>query len=435
MDDTAKYVIRAEISADGVIERSDVVGAVFGQTEGLLGDDLDISGLQQAGRLGRVDVTLQSTGGSSRGELSIESSADRVQTAVLAAALETIERIGPCVATVEILDIEDARAAARKSVVERASELLADGFDDTGLARGELIRTVRENARIADIISFDGLPAGPAVETGEAIIVVEGRADVRRLLQIGINNAIAVEGTGVPEPLSDLTSDRRTTAFLDGDRGGTLILRELTQMADIGHVARAPAGRSVEALTREEILEALREKTPIEMALKSLGPDSTQQPETTETPASAPPGSESSAPGASLDTDGGSASENAGAHSSERSAQQPEPSTTDTPETPEPATPTTLAEHTETIIDGNTETICLLDADWNVVHSSDVSEAVTLLEDGGETANAAVLDGTVTQAILDVAAQYGVGHVIGAERGAFTKQPTAVRVRTPAEMD
>ena len=38
MQDTAKYLIHADITTDGVVERSDVVGAVFGQTEGLLGD-------------------------------------------------------------------------------------------------------------------------------------------------------------------------------------------------------------------------------------------------------------------------------------------------------------------------------------------------------------------------------------------------------------
>jgi len=37
MKDTEKYLIHANIAADGVVERSDVVGAVFGQTEGLLG--------------------------------------------------------------------------------------------------------------------------------------------------------------------------------------------------------------------------------------------------------------------------------------------------------------------------------------------------------------------------------------------------------------
>ena len=37
---SSKYLIRASIRANGVVNKSDVVGAVFGQTEGLLGDCL-----------------------------------------------------------------------------------------------------------------------------------------------------------------------------------------------------------------------------------------------------------------------------------------------------------------------------------------------------------------------------------------------------------
>jgi len=46
---TTKYLIKAHIKADGIIEKSDVVGAIFGQTEGLLGDEAHLRILSHDG--------------------------------------------------------------------------------------------------------------------------------------------------------------------------------------------------------------------------------------------------------------------------------------------------------------------------------------------------------------------------------------------------
>ncbi|SEO29760.1 Toprim domain-containing protein [Halogranum amylolyticum] len=288
MDDTAKYLIHAAITADGVVERSDVVGAIFGQTEGLLGDDLDLRDLQQSSKVGRIDVQIQSENGQSYGEVTIASSLDKVETSILAASLETISRVGPCKATVEVTDIEDVRAAKRRDVVERAKELLAGSFDDSVMTSREILEEVRESVRVEDITEYDGYPAGPNVETSDAIIVVEGRADVLTLLRYGIKNAIAVEGTNVPESVAALTQDRNVTAFLDGDRGGELILRELAQVGHVDHVAFAPRGRSVEDLARREVMSSLRDKVPYETY--QSGP--TSQPAVTATDGSTTPAPE-----------------------------------------------------------------------------------------------------------------------------------------------
>ncbi|WP_280586615.1 DNA primase DnaG [Halorubrum sp. Boch-26] len=262
MKDTEKYLIHATIAADGVVERSDVVGAVFGQTEGLLGDELDLRDLQESSRVGRIDVSVQSENGQSFGEVTVASSLDKVETAILAAALETIDRIGPCQASVEVTSIEDVRAAKRREVVERAKELIAGGFEETSLRSDDILEEVREAARVEGIVDYEGLPAGPRVGDSDAVIVVEGRADVLTLLDCGIKNAVAVEGTNVPDAVADLTADRTVTAFLDGDRGGELILRELTQVGDVDYVAFAPPGESVEDLDRNAVFEALRGKVP-----------------------------------------------------------------------------------------------------------------------------------------------------------------------------
>ncbi len=264
--DTTKYLIHLTLQAEGVVEKPDVVGAIFGQTEGLLGEDLDLRDLQRTGRVGRIDVQITSKKGETRGDIYISSSLDRAETAILAASLETIDRVGPCVARVSVESIEDIRVTKRRRIVERAKELLLDHFDEGAIDSYILLDEVREAIRIEKIeaIGDDKVPGGPNVVDSDAIIIVEGRADVINLLKYGIKNAVAVEGTNVPETIVDLSDKKTATAFLDGDRGGELILRELLQIADIDFVAFSPRGKSVEDMTRKEIIKALRNKIPVE---------------------------------------------------------------------------------------------------------------------------------------------------------------------------
>ncbi|MGE5832562.1 MAG: DNA primase DnaG [Methanomicrobiales archaeon] len=270
--DTTKYLIRINLHAEGVVEKSDVVGAIFGQTEGLLGEDLDLRDLQRTGRVGRIDVQIASKKGETKGEILIASSLDRAETAILAASLETIDRVGPCVAHVSVEKIEDIRVTKRKMIVDRAKELLIDRFDEGSIDSTVLLDDVRESLRIEKVseIGPDHVPAGPNVLDSDAIIIVEGRADVITLLRYGIKNAVAVEGTKVPATIADLCQTKTATSFLDGDRGGELILRELLQVADIDYAAFAPRGRSVEDLSRKEVTKALRNKVPVEFVREQL---------------------------------------------------------------------------------------------------------------------------------------------------------------------
>ncbi|MGC8584708.1 MAG: DNA primase DnaG [Thermoplasmata archaeon] len=269
----AKYLIKAKIIADGVVEKPDVVGAIFGQTEGLLGEELDLRDLQKSGRIGRIEVEIDSKKGKSDGIVYIPSSLDQVETAILAASLETIERVGPCKAQFQVLSIEDIRLSKRQKVVERAKELLESLISQGKDLSEDLIQVVREAVEKQEIITFgeDKLPSGPAVPTSDSIIIVEGRSDVLNLLKYGIKNAIAVEGTNIPKTIVDLTKERVVTAFLDGDRGGDLILKELLQVAEIDFVARAPPGREVEELTYKQIVKSLRNKMPVEQYLATHG--------------------------------------------------------------------------------------------------------------------------------------------------------------------
>ena len=278
--DTTKYLIHISLAAEGVVEKPDVVGAIFGQTEGLLGEDLDLRDLQRTGRVGRIDVQIASRKGETKGEILISTSLDRAETAVLAASLETIDRVGPCVAHVTVETVEDIRVSKRKKIVERAKELLLERFEEGTIDSDELLDDVRQTMRIEKIgsIGEDKVPAGPNVLESDAIIVVEGRADVLNLLRYGIKNAVAVEGTNIPKTVIELCEKKTATAFFDGDRGGELILRELLQVADIDSVAFSPRGKSVEDMTRKEVIKTLRNKVPVEYIRDQYFEDSAEMP-------------------------------------------------------------------------------------------------------------------------------------------------------------
>ena len=261
---TTKYLIHAQITANGIVEKPDVVGAVFGQTEGLLSNDLDLRELQRTGRIGRIQVNIHSNSGRAKGEIVIPSSLDRVETAILAASLETINRVGPCEAEIQTLKVEDVRAVKREQVVNRAKEIYKNMVESVGPESMKMIEEVREAMRIHEISEYgdDRLPAGPSIHTSDAIIVVEGRSDVLNLLKYGIKNTVAVEGVSVPKSIGELSKKRTTTAFVDGDRGGELILKELLQIGDVDYITRAPQGKEVEDLEKDEVLIALRDKVP-----------------------------------------------------------------------------------------------------------------------------------------------------------------------------
>ncbi len=434
--DTAKYLIHAEITTSGVVERSDVVGAVFGQTEGLLGDDLDLHDLQQSSKVGRIDVRIASERGVSRGEMTIASSMDKVETAVLAASLETIERVGPCRSTIEVTRIEDVRAATRREVVERATAILSETFDDTVMSSEEMLAQVRESVRVGEIAEYEGYPAGPNVVDGGSVILVEGRSDVLTLLRYGIKNAVAVEGTDVPEAVAALTRDRTATAFLDGDRGGELIMKELSQVADVDAVAFAPPGRSVEDLSRDEVMDALRKKVPYEAVVEAEEPLVAAGVVGTETePGSPEPepadrrtrtSDDESAPPDTADASGDDTTPDPSAAETDQGGEKSEEGD------PEPET---LRGHVEAVIGGETGEIRLLAETFESISEAPASEAFEAVRDAERRPYAVVLDGTLTQRILDVAAQRGVDQVLAREFGEFTKRPTSVRIRTAEELE
>ncbi len=431
---TTKYMIQARMEAEGIVEKPDVVGAVFGQTEGLLGEELDLRDLQKGGRIGRIEVDVQSKKGRSEGLILIPSSLDQVETSILAAALETIDRVGPCKATIKVEKVEDVRVTKRNKIIERARALLSTMIEDSKTSGSDLLDEVRQSVQVSEIVSFgaERLPAGPNIADSDAIIIVEGRQDVLNLLRSGIKNSIAVEGTNVPKTIQELSKERALTAFVDGDRGGDLILKELLQVAEVDFIARAPRGKEVEELTQKQIMKALRNKIPADQYVEMYGLSGQVYKPESEFPEARPEGRPASPPPG-------------------RPERAPEPRATARPEpsaephefrevAPAALTPTTkvlnpkLEKYREILLQlGGSSTARLLDEGDAVVTEVPVRELVDTLKTAKQT-RAVVFDGIITQRILDIAAEMNMHSVIGTKMGTITKQPAGVGVWTRSDL-
>jgi len=256
------------------VEKPDVIGAVFGQTEGLFGPELDLRELQKSGRIGRIEIQLQSKEDKTSGSITIPTSMDRVSTSLTAASIESINRVGPCAAKVTMEKIEDIREARRKLIIDRAKEILQQWTIESMPSVDEVFKELSDTLKVTKVESYgpEKLSAGPEVDVSRDVIIVEGRADVINLMRCGIYNLVAVEGAKIPETVKKLCKEKEATAFLDGDRGGDLILKELLQVTDAKYVARAPRGKEVEELNCKELFEALESKVPIRSLAKPEKP-------------------------------------------------------------------------------------------------------------------------------------------------------------------
>jgi len=252
-----KYMIHASFKSEGPVEKPDVIGALFGQTEGLLGTDLEMRELQKEGKIGRIEVNLETVDGKTVGDIEVPSALDKSETTIIAAALETIDRIGPTEAEIKITKIEDVRGSKRDYIIERAKKLL-ESLDSNDIE--EMSKTLKTEARASKIQEYgeEKLPAGNLDE--EEVIVVEGRADVVNLLKNRVNNVIGMNGTKLPKEIAELGKTKELTLFVDGDRGGKLIAKNVVDNANVAFIAVAPDGKEVEELTGKEILMALRKK-------------------------------------------------------------------------------------------------------------------------------------------------------------------------------
>jgi len=401
---TTKYMIKATIKADGVIEKSDVVGAIFGQTEGLLGEELDLRELQRSARVGRIEVELESKNGKSGGTITLPTSLDKVETVILAAAFESIDRVGPCKATIKVDEVEDVRVSRRKNVIERAKTLLNEVIEKGKIEGESIADTVRQAVQVEEITNFgaDHCPAGPNIEQSDAIIIVEGRRDVLNLLKYGIKNVIAVGGTNVPKTVTELTKEKITTVFVDGDRGGELILRELFQVADVDFVARAPQTREVEEIPQKLIMKSLKNKIPREQYMDmyniKIGEKKIKD---------------------------------------EEEAQKEKRNFFSKPKEKKKTEERVISDkqkNYETIlneISGSLKAV-LFDGSGKELKKIPVRELTDEIK-RGENISAVVFDGIVTQRLLDIANNKNVKEIVGIKLGNVVKMPKSVKVLTKTD--
>jgi DNA primase len=396
----SKYIIHARIDIEGVVDRPDVIGAIFGQTEGLLGSDLELRELQRSGRIGRIEVNVDTRGGKTQGNIIVPSSLDKAETSIIAAALEIIQRIGPCNAKIKSQHIEDVRVSKRNYVIERAKELLKNMIDSVIPDSRELAEEVAHSVRVMEIKEFgkDRLPAGPSIEDSDDIIIVEGRADVLNLLKHGFKNVVAINGTSIPQTIIDLTKKKEVTVFVDGDRGGNLILKELFNVAEIDFVTKAPDGKEVEEITKKELHKALRGRITAEQAKLEMvdTTNSIRKPMvrsySRQQPLRAAPRTQTSPRGYT--------------HSASRPALQ-------APRTKVSVNPSELAKFKEMLENMiGTRGASLLDNKMNLLGKVPLSELATTVKSLGTGVYAIVFDGTIDSAITQMAEKSKVKHLI-----------------------
>jgi DNA primase len=429
-----KYLIKAKIFTDGVVEKPDVVGAIFGQTEGLLGDELDLRDLQKGGKIGRIEVEIDSKKGRTEGHVLIPSGMDQVETSILAASLETIDRIGPCKAKVEVESLEDVRIQKRNKITERAEQLYKKMMEGSKGVSESIVQSVREQVEKGEIISYgeEKLPAGPALKDSDSIIVVEGRSDVLNLLKYGIKNTIAVQGTDIPKTVQNLSKERTVTVFLDGDRGGDLILKEMLQVAEVDFVARAPPGTEVEELTYKQIVKALRYKTPLSQYLSMKGMSEELKELNERNQAEKTNGNKKVVKEVPQEFQSGE--ENPGQETVnakqevvvEKSAQEKPPAEQEENK-PDLGNPRYVEKRAAMLQKDKVGEV--YSSDGRIIATIPVAEIADKLSDLKE-AHTLISGGVVSQRLIDAAYSVGIRNIYGVRRGNITKKPSELRVVT-----
>ena len=374
-----KYLVKLKFEVDGVVERADVIGAIFGQTEGLFGPEMNLNELQKSWKVGRIEINLETKNDRTRGEVIIPMSTDIGTAALIAAAVESVDKVGPCSAHFTVGNIEDVRAVKRKQIVDRAKLIVRDWSSKTSSEGENLLKDVTESTKRAKVINYglENLPAGPGVYSSELVYLVEGRADVVLFLRAGIENVVALEGTSIPDSIIELGKKKRLIAVLDGDRGGELIEKELGQVMHVEKVIHAPQGKEVEDLTPIDVINML----------KAEKVEPTAQPRR------------------------------------QRQAEAPQPKAE---EPDEPVVVKTRELYSN--LNGTLEAI-LLDQGLQEIGRFPISELVQKME-GTSGAQYLIFDGIVTQRLVESAAKVGVKGIIGHRTGELNSVPDDVRIGT-----
>jgi DNA primase len=379
---------------------------------------MNLNELQKSWKVGRIEINLESKNDRTYGEILIPMSTDVSTAALIAAAVESVDKVGPCSARVELVTIEDVRASRRKQIVDRAKDIMKEWGSRTASEGENLLKDVQDSTKRARVVSYgvENLPAGPGVYTSEMVYVVEGRADVILFLRAGIENVVAVEGTSIPQSVIDLGRKRRLIAILDGDRGGDLIEKELEQVARVERVLRAPHGKEVEDLTPMEVLQLLRGDQPQRQSRSERQDESRREyREPREPRENRQQQREPREP----------------REQRQQQQQAPEPVAQTQAPAPEPQAPEPVVVKVGEIfpaLNGTLEAV-LLDEALAEKGRFPISELVQKV-DGESGIKFIIFDGIITQRLVDAAAKAKVDGIIGHRVGEIKSMPDTLRVGT-----
>lgn len=409
-----KYHVKLKFEVDGLVEKADIIGAIFGQTEGLLGPEMNLNELQKVSKVGRIEVNVDTKSNMAKGDAIIPMSTDISTAALIAAAIESIDKVGPFQAKFVLSGIDDIRAIKKKVIVDRAKKIVQEWATKTISEGEEMLKDVYDASKPGKLTTFGKaqLACGTGVFDSDWIILVEGRADVINLLRAGFDNAIAIEGAKIDETVIKLTEGKKVIAFLDGDRAGDLILKELHGVVDIDKVLRAPSGREVEECTPLEIAEILREAMQFAGAnVQEVRPTprQLQYPERRHN-------NKKDRQEHTMEEEG------------ETQVSSNEPGTTLLEDNAE------ILSAVKAVYPQINETLeaIVLDGSMKILLKVPVSDVVKKL-DRTEGAKMLVLDGIVTQRLVDAADKVGIEYIVGHRTGEL-KKSTEVRIRTFVDM-
>jgi DNA primase len=405
-----KYHVKLKFEVDGLVEKADIIGAIFGQTEGLLGPEMNLNELQKVSKVGRIEVNVDTKPNMAKGDALIPMSTDISTAALIAAAIESIDKVGPFQAKFALVGIDDIRAIKKKVIVDRAKKIVQEWATKTISEGEEMLKDVYDATKPGKLTAFGKaqLACGTGVFDSDWIILVEGRADVINLLRAGFDNAIAIEGAKIDETVTRLTEGKKVIAFLDGDRAGDLILKELQGLVQIDKVLRAPSGREVEECTPLEIADILKEAIPF---ISANGQQSQSIPQT--------------------QSDHRQMQKHAKQTQFDRDQQQEPHAIASGNEHKDIPEILSVVREVYPQINETLEAI-ILDSSLKTLLKIPVSDVVKKL-DSTEGAKFLVLDGIITQRLVEAADKVGIEYIIGHRTGEI-KKSTDIRVRTFGDM-
>ncbi|HEX7274503.1 MAG TPA: DNA primase DnaG [Nitrososphaeraceae archaeon] len=394
-----KYHVKLKFEVDGIVEKADIIGAIFGQTEGLLGPEMNLNELQKVSKVGRIEVNVDTKSNTTKGDALLPMSTDISTAALISAAIESIDKVGPFQGKFLLVGIDDIRAIKKKVIVDRAKKIIQEWATKTISEGEEMLRDVYDASKPGKLTAFGKaqLACGTGVFESPVIILVEGRADVINLLRAGFDNSIAIEGAKIDETITNLTSGKKVIAFLDGDRAADLILKELQGLVKIDKVLRAPTGKEVEECTPLEITEILKEVTePTDEQIEAPA----QQQKTVKK-------------SKSYENNSSSYQEPSNLNNGEKLSDDPQI--------------TTAVKEVYPQINETLEAM-ILDNSMQTLLKVPVSEIIKRL-DSLEGARFLVMDGIITQRLIDAAYRAGIEYVVGHRMAELKKSPE-ITVRT-----